>query len=77
MTCHKIAGAIICTADNFVSLKPYGADVWCEYHEWLGPHFFRSEKSTVEIEPWPAIWRAYRAWRKEVEGKSDEREVSR
>lgn len=68
MTCHKIAGAIICTADRWVSLKHYGANVWCEYHEWLGPHFFRSAKSNVEIEkPTPRMWRAFRTWRKEVE----------
>lgn len=65
MTCHSIAGAIVCTADSFVSLEPYGAKVWCEYHNWLGPTFYRSKSAIKVIEtPSRKTWRAYEAWRK-------------
>jgi len=32
MTCHNVGGAIICTSDQFFSLEPFGAKVWCEFH---------------------------------------------
>jgi len=28
--------------DHFVSLEPYGANVWCDHHDHLGPTFYRS-----------------------------------
>ena len=62
MTCHKIAGAIVCTSDKFFSLEPWGAKVWCEMH-WLGPQFFRSESAIKEIrKPSRKTWRAFEAW---------------
>lgn len=50
-------------ADYFVSLEPFGAKVWCEYHTYLGPSFFRSEAALKEIRvPSKKTWCAFSNW---------------
>lgn len=68
MACTRIKGrgftGWICGADYFVNLEPFGAKVWCEFHHYLGPHFFRSEKANIEIaNPSRKTWKAFEAWR--------------
>lgn len=69
MACHRIAlNVIICGPDHFVSLESYGAKVWCEYHNYLGPAFYRSENAITEIRhPSRKTWDAFQKWRNEVE----------
>ena len=68
MTCHRIGTAIVCTPDRFVSLEPFGAKVWCEFHSYLGPSFFRSENAITEIRmPSKKTWAAFYAWRNSLE----------
>lgn len=63
MTCHIGKSIVICTADTFVSLEPYGAKVWCEFHNYLGPTFYRSESATKPIEtPSKKTWDAFGLW---------------
>lgn len=67
MTCTRISGrgfnGIVCGPDHFVSLEPFGARVWCEFHHYLGPSFYRGKDSTVEIaNPSRKTWRAFEAW---------------
>lgn len=73
MTCHFMGGAIICTADTFVNLEPYGAKIWVEYHSYTGPAFFRSQNSNKEIlTPSRKTWDAFYRWFEEydkVKGK--------
>ena len=73
MTCHKVKSpggrvvAIICGPDSFVNLEPYGAKVWCEDHNYIGPHFFRSENAIAEIRtPSRKTWDAYVKWRESL-----------
>ena len=69
MTCHHIKNGIFCTPDTFLSLEPYGAKVWCEYHSYLGPSFYRSEKAMAEIRrPSKKTWAAFQAWRDAMVG---------
>lgn len=74
MTCHTIAGprgiiGTVCTANAFVNLERFGVKVWCEYHSYLGPSFYRSERAITEIHtPSRKTWDAYEVWRKEIEG---------
>lgn len=68
MTCHHSgaydAHVIVCTPDTFVSLESFGAKVWCEYHSYLGPTFYRSEKAIVPISvPSRKTWDAFQRWR--------------
>lgn len=64
MTCIRTQNGIMCVPDSFVSLEPYGAKVWCEYHSYTGPAFFRSERAIKEIEhPSRKTWDAYYKWR--------------
>jgi len=72
VTCHPFIHhgqmAIICTPDRFVNLEPFGAKVWCEYHAYLGPSFYRSESAVTEIRtPSRKTWDAFQKWRDEVE----------
>jgi len=58
----------VCGPDALVNLEPYGARGWLEWHSYLGPHFYRSKYSTVEIRnPSKKMWAAFEVWRKEVE----------
>ena len=68
MACHHSTAAavhvIVCGPDNFVSLQPFGASVWCVYHNYLGPTFYRSEKAIVPItKPSRKTWDAFQRWR--------------
>lgn len=67
MTCHKIPNGFICSSAFSVDLEPYGAKVWCEYHAYLGPMFFRSDSCITEIRcPSKKTWKAYEKWREHV-----------
>jgi len=71
MACTSFSGpgfvGHICGPDYFVSLEPYGAKVWCEFHNYLGPTFFRSEKASVPIDnPSRKTWQAFKAWHAET-----------
>jgi hypothetical protein len=58
----------ICHADYFVSLEEYGAKVWCEDHNYLGPTFYRSMTALKEIQvPSKKTWEAYSKWRKTLD----------
>lgn len=70
MACRHVAWrwathrAIVCGPDRFVNLEPFGAKVWCEYHDYLGPAFFRSESASTEIrKPSRKTWGAFQRWR--------------
>lgn len=57
----------ICHADHFLSLEPYGAKVWVEDHNYLGPTFYRSERAIKAIDlPSPKTWAAYIKWRESM-----------
>lgn len=68
MTCTKIPNGIVCSfTEYFVNLEHFGAKVWCDYHTYLGPMFFRSEACIKEIRvPSKKTWNAYEKWREEV-----------
>lgn len=68
MACHQIAPtAIICGADKFADLAPYGAKVWVEYHNYLGPTFYRSGRMLTPIRvPSRKTWDAFDKWFKAV-----------
>lgn len=54
----------ICHGDHWLSLEPFGAKVWCNDHNWLGPTFYRSEAALKVIEtPSRKTWAAYAKWR--------------
>ncbi len=54
----------ICHGDHWLSLEPFGAKVWCDDHNWLGPTFYRSEAALKVIEkPSRKTWAAYCKWR--------------
>lgn len=79
MGCTRFSGrgfrGWICGPDHFVSLEPFGAKVWCEFHSHLGPHFFRSEKANVEIEkPSRKTWNAFYAWLETIKPKDSRHE---
>ena len=74
MTCHHIGNAIVCGTQHFVNLEPFGANVWCEFHAYLGPSFYRSESAITEIRvPSRKTWDAFQCWRDSLE--QPEREV--
>lgn len=55
----------ICHGDHWLSLEPFGAKVWVDDHNWLGPTFYRSEAALKVIEsPSKKTWGAYEKWRK-------------
>ena len=67
MACIEIDNGIMCVSDSFVNLEPYGAKVWCDYHHYLGPVFFRSANAITEIRvPSRKTWNAFQKWRDEV-----------
>ena len=54
----------ICHSDHWLSLEPFGAKVWCDDHNRLGPTFYRSESMKKVIEkPSRKTWAAYAKWR--------------
>ncbi len=68
MTCIHIHSGIMCVPHAFVPLEPFGAKVWCEYHSYTGPTFYRSGRAIKEIEkPSKKTWDAYYKWRKKAE----------
>ena len=51
-------------SDHFVSLEQFGAKVWCEDHNYLGPAFYRNEAALKQIRvPSKKTWDAYLKWR--------------
>jgi hypothetical protein len=66
MTCYRIGKGFICTSDNVVNLKPYGANIWMEWHHYMGPTFFRSENRIKPIYyPSKKTWQAFYKWQEE------------
>lgn len=49
----------------WLSLKPYGSDVWMEFLNSIGPVFFRSENSERPMNPGKKTWKAYKKWEEE------------
>lgn len=75
MTCTRIKDGFICTPNAFVSLAPFGARVWCEMHNHLGPAFYRGENSTDQIlAPSKKTWRAFEAWQKSLKENAEKAE---
>lgn len=67
MACHCGPKIIVCGPDKFVNLEPYGAHVWMEWHNYLGPTFFRSESAIVPIaNPSRKTWDAFQRWHDET-----------
>lgn len=67
MTCIAIQGGIMCVSE-LVSLEPFGSKVWLEMHQYCGPAFYRSERSTKHIEnPSRKTWAAFAKWRQSME----------
>ena len=65
MSCRQIGNAIICGPDKSVNLKPFGANVWMEWHHYMGPVFYRSEAMIKPIVyPSKKTWKAFEAWKK-------------
>ena len=51
-------------ANDPISLEPYGAKVWMEYHRYMGPAFFRSlNRITPIITPSKKTWEAFSKWK--------------
>lgn len=66
MSCTRIGNGIVCGPDAFVNLAPYGAKVWMEWHNYMGPVFFRSQNMIAEIQnPSRKTWKAFEAWQKD------------
>jgi hypothetical protein len=69
---NKHLHVIVCGPDAFVSLKPYDADVWLEWHNYLGPTFYRSEKALKPIQvPSRKTWAAFNKWKVEFDEKGE------
>jgi len=74
MACTPFSGrgftGIICGPDHFVSLEPFGARVWCEFHHWTGPTFYRGKESREPIaHPSRKTWKAFAAWLETINKK--------
>lgn len=61
MTCIKMQNGFICVTDRIVDLKPFGSNVWCEYHSWFGPRFETKQGREI-ANPSPKTWAAFGAW---------------
>ena len=60
--CEGVTGHIH-VPDAVVDLEPFGAKVWLEWHNYLGPTFFRGEHSSEPIRnPSRKTWGAFEAW---------------
>jgi hypothetical protein len=58
-----------CT-DALVNLKPYGSRVWLEWHNYLGPSFYRGPKSAEEIRmPGKKTWEVFERWKKDYDNQ--------
>lgn len=76
MTCHFGNGIVICTTDTFVNLEPYGAKVWCDFHNYCGPTFYRSENAIKPIEcPSQKTWNAFEKWHKEYAKAKEKHQI--
>jgi hypothetical protein len=64
----------ICCADHFVSLEAFGAKVWCEFHNYLGPTFYRSKNAIAVIDtPSRKTWKAFSAWHASTRNPTNEK----
>ena len=74
MTCVKMRGGYVC--GNFkplIPLKEYGVDVWLEMHTFIGPIFYRKEKSTRHIDDrylTKKMWDAFYKWQEAQDKKA-------
>ena len=71
MGCTYFSGPVfvvhISHGDHWVNLEPFGAKVWCDHHEYLGPTFYRSEAAINVIEtPSRKTWKAFEKWRESL-----------
>lgn len=71
MACTPISGpcfvGFICGPDRLVNLENYGAKrIWMEWHNYLGPSFFRGKYGPVIQAPGEKTWEAFRAWHSET-----------
>jgi hypothetical protein len=63
MACMRIEHGFICGPDYWVNMKPYGACVWMEWHNYHGPTFYRSESALNPIKtPSKKTWEAFTRW---------------
>ena len=61
MTCIRIPGGILCVADAYADLTPYGSAVMVEHHRWLGPRFETKQGREIN-KPSKRTWAAFEAW---------------
>lgn len=71
MACTPISGpgfvGFICGADRFVNLEKYGANrIWMEWHNYLGPTFYRGKYGPVIRTPGKKTWEAFGVWHSET-----------
>jgi hypothetical protein len=68
MACLHFQDVHIFTHDYFVPLEEFGSKVWCSFHNYCGPTFYRSEAAITEIRsPSPKTWRAFQSWRDSID----------
>ena len=70
MTCTPIKGrgftGWVCGPDMLVDLGKYGAPrIWMEWHNYLGPTFFRGKYGPSIGKPGKKTWAAFDAWHAE------------
>lgn len=64
MTCFKVKYGYVCGPDKIIDLSPLGAKVWMEWHNYLGPIFYRSKNMIKPIgTPSKKTWEAFERWR--------------
>lgn len=62
MACNFFSGGVYCTADAMINLRPYGSSVWMEWHNYLGPSFFRGKHSNSDMQAGRKTWKAFELW---------------
>jgi hypothetical protein len=64
MPCIRIPDGILTVANARVDLTPHGWRGQLEWHDYLGPSFWRGPRARDAIaKPTPAMWRAFDHWR--------------
>lgn len=53
MTCYNFGNAVICTSAGYYRLRLLdGRYIFMEWHNYLGPIFFKDRAGTIEVESW-------------------------
>ena len=78
MACTPISGpgfvGFICGPDRLVNLENYGAKrIWMEWHNYLGPTFFRGKYGPAIRVPGEKTWAAFDTWHAENHKPSNDR----